>query len=114
MKKELNKKKKLPPIHPGEILRERLLIPHDISPQELATALKVPKEQIKWVCEERADITPDLAARLALYFDSTVEFWLNLQRSYEEEVAKEKTELLKEEIIPYKEKQENFKHAPAH
>jgi plasmid maintenance system antidote protein VapI len=39
--------KKLPPIHPGEILRERLLIPHDISPQELATALKVPKEQIK-------------------------------------------------------------------
>ena len=55
-----------------------------------------------------------LAARLALYFDSTVEFWLNLQRSYEEEVAKEKTELLKEEIIPYKGKQENFKHAPTH
>ncbi|CAG8776152.1 19639_t:CDS:10 [Gigaspora margarita] len=57
-------KKKLPPIHPGEILRERLLVP---------------------LCEERADITPDLATRLALYFDSTVEFWLNLQRSYEEE-----------------------------
>lgn len=113
MKKELNKKK-LPPIHPGEILRERLLIPRDISPQELAAALKVPKEQIKWVCEERADITPDLAARLALYFDSSVEFWLNLQRSYEEEISKEKTELLKEEIIPYKEKQRNFKHAAAH
>ena len=90
------------PIHPGTILREELLIPHNISPQELAAALKVPKEQIKWVCEERADITPDLAARLALYFDSTVEFWLNLQRSYEEEMAREKTELLKEEIIPYK------------
>jgi len=45
------------------------------------------------VCEERADITPDLAARLALYFDSTVEFWLNLQRSYEEEIAKERTQL---------------------
>jgi plasmid maintenance system antidote protein VapI len=66
------------------------------------------------VCEERADITPDLAARLALYFDSSVEFWLNLQRSYEEEISKEKTKLLKEEIIPYKEKQENFKHAAAH
>ncbi|CAH1760966.1 4531_t:CDS:2 [Entrophospora sp. SA101] len=78
-----------------EILRERLLIPRNISPQELAQALKVPKEQ-------RADITPDLAARLALYFDSSVEFWLNLQRSYEEEISKEKTELLKEEIIPYK------------
>ena len=65
------------------------------------------------MCEERADITPDLAARLALYFDSTVEFWLNLQRSYEEEVAKEKTELLKEEIIPYKAKRGNSKYATA-
>jgi plasmid maintenance system antidote protein VapI len=45
-KKELNNKK-LPPIHPGEILRERLLIPRDISPQELAISLKVSKEQIK-------------------------------------------------------------------
>ncbi|CAG8794969.1 3467_t:CDS:2, partial [Dentiscutata erythropus] len=69
-------RKKLSPIHPGEILRERLLVPRDISPQELAAALKVPKEQIKWVCEERADITPDLAARLALYFDSTRKLFL--------------------------------------
>jgi addiction module HigA family antidote len=115
MKKELdNKKKKLPPIHPGEILRERLLIPRDISPQELAHALKIPKEQIKWLCEERGDITPDLAARLALYFDSTVEFWLNLQRSYEEEVAKEKTELLKDEVIPYhRTRRENGRHLRA-
>lgn len=113
MKKE-PKPKKLPPIHPGEILRERLLIPRDISPQELARALKVPKEQVKWVCEERGDITADLAARLALYFDSTVEFWLNLQRSYEEEVARERTKLLKEEIIPYKEKREVRKYAFAH
>ena len=102
------------PIHPGTVLREEILIPRDISPQELATALKVSKEQIKWVCEERADITPDLAARLALYFNSTAEFWLNLQRSYEEELAKEKTELLKEEIIPYKAKRENRKYASAH
>src|ERR1044072_6785319 len=113
MKKQL-KKKKLPPIHPGEILRERLLVPRDISPQELATALKIPKEQVKWVCEERADITPDLAAPPALYFDSTVELWLNLQRSYEEEVAKERAELLKMEIIPHKEKRANSKHASAH
>jgi len=65
------------------------------------------------VCEERADITPDLAARLALYFDSTVEFWLNLQRSYEEEVARERTELLKEEIIPYKAKRGNSRYDAA-
>jgi antitoxin HigA-1 len=46
MRKEL-KRKKLPSIHPGEILREELLIPRNISPQELAQALKVPKEQIQ-------------------------------------------------------------------
>lgn len=99
------------PIHPGTILREEILIPRDISPQELAQAIQVPKEQIKWVCEERADITPDLAARLAFYFDSSVELWLNLQRSYEEELAKAKIEVIKEQITPYKKKTETLKHA---
>ena len=102
---------KLPPIHPGEILRERILIPRDISPQQLAQILKVPKEQIKWVCEERADITPTLAAHLAFHLDSTVDFWLNLQHSYEEELAKEELELLKKEVVPYQTKRENRRHA---
>ncbi|CAI2173151.1 11935_t:CDS:2 [Funneliformis geosporum] len=79
----------------GEILREELLIPRNISPQELATALK-----------ERGDITPDLATRLAIYFDSTVEFWLNIQRSYDKEITEEKLSLLKKEIKPYKENRE--------
>ena len=113
----VSKKKRdftIKPIHPGTILREEILIPRDISPQELAQALKVPKEQIKWVCEERADITLDLAVRLALYFNSTIEFWLNLQRSYEEEVAESKLESLKNKITPYKEKRGRFKYASAH
>jgi len=101
--KKIPNQKKLSPIHPGEILREELLIPHNISPSELATALKVPKEQIQWICEERGDITPDLATRLAIYFDSTVEFWLNLQRSYDREITEEKLIWLKKEIKPYKE-----------
>jgi len=96
-------KKKLPPIHPGEILREELLIPRNISPSELAKVLKVPKEQIQWIYEERGDITPDLATRLSLYFNSSVEFWLNLQRSYDKEIVEEKLTLLKKEIKPYKE-----------
>lgn len=107
-----NKKQKrrfiVKPIHPGTILREEILIPRDISPQELAQSLKVPKEQIKWICEERADITPDLAARLSLYFDTSIELWLNLQRSYEEELAEVSTQSLKKEIIPYK--KEHLKH----
>jgi len=102
MKREA-KNKKLPPIHPGEILREELLIPRNISPQELAQALKVPKEQIQWICEERGDITPNLATRLSIYFNSTIEFWLNLQRSYDREITEEKLTQLKKEIKPYKE-----------
>jgi antitoxin HigA-1 len=96
-------KKKSSSIHPGEILREELLIPRNISPSELAKALKVPKEQIQWIYEERGDITPDLATRLSIYFNSTVEFWLNLQRSFDREVTEEKLTLLKKEIKPYKE-----------
>lgn len=95
------KGKKQSPIHPGEILREELLIPRNISPSELATALKVPKEQIQWIYEERGDITPDLAVRLSLFFDSSVEFWLNIQRSYDKEIIEEKLTLLKKEIKPY-------------
>ncbi|RHZ36072.1 HigA family addiction module antitoxin [endosymbiont GvMRE of Glomus versiforme] len=112
--KTTNKQEKfvVKPIHPGTILREEILIPRDISPQELADALQVSKEQIKWVCEERADITPDLAARLAFYFGSSVELWLNLQLSYEEELAKAKMETIKKQITPYKAKPESLKHAP--
>lgn len=99
--KKTNSPKKLPPIHPGEILREEILIPRNLTPQELAQALKVPKEQIQWICEERADITPDLAIRLSIYFNSTVEIWLNLQRSYDREVVQRNLTTLKKEIKPY-------------
>ena len=97
------------PIHPGTILREEILIPRDISPQELAQALKISKEQIKWVCEERADITPDLAARLSLYFNTTIELWLNLQKSYEEELAEVNIQSLKKEITPYGKEKEHLR-----
>ena len=83
-----------------------LLKPLNISPEELAEAIKVPHEQIRWVYEERADITPDLALRLSIYFDSTTDFWLNLQKSYEKEITERKIELLRKEIQPYKKTQE--------
>ena len=93
---------KLKPIHPGEILREELLIPFNISPEELAHKIQVSKEQIKWICEERGDITSDLAARLALFFGSTPQFWMNMQKSYEEKILAEKISQLKKYIHPYK------------
>lgn len=92
---------KLKPIHPGEILREELLIPLNISPNELASAIKVQKELIEWVCEERADITLDLAVRLSIYFNSTSDFWMNMQKSYENKIFNIKEKELREFIIPY-------------
>lgn len=100
-------RKKLSPIHPGKILREELLIPFNISPEELAQAIQVSKEQIQWICEERGDITSDLAARLALYFDSTPQFWMNMQKSYEEKVLADKTKQLKKQISPYQRNEQN-------
>ena len=94
-------KAKLSPIHPGEILREELLIPLNISPSELAQALHVPKEQIQWIYEERADITPDLAVRLAIYFNSTAQFWMNMQKSYDEKILADKMTDLRKMIHPH-------------
>lgn len=100
-------RKKLSPIHPGEILREELLVPFNISPEELAKQIKLSKEQVKWVCEERADITPDLAVRLALYFGSTPQFWMNMQKSYEEKILSEKMKQLKKQIHPYQKNEQS-------
>ena len=67
------------PIHPGEILREEFLAPLDMSANALALALKVPAPRINDIVREKRAITPDTALRLARYFGTTPEFWLNLQ-----------------------------------
>ncbi|CAH1758680.1 3474_t:CDS:2 [Entrophospora sp. SA101] len=91
----------LPPVHPGEILRDRLLKPLNINPTELAKELKFSEKELKLVCEGKVNVTSDLARRLSIYFDTSVELWLNLQKSYEEELEERKFKLLKKEIKPY-------------
>ena len=61
-------RKKLPPIHPGEILREELLKPYRITSQKLAQEIKVEEEKVKEVVEEKGNIDADLSYRLGLYF----------------------------------------------
>jgi antitoxin HigA-1 len=73
----------LPPIHPGEILREDVLVPLDLSPEALATALRVPVAQITEVLDARGPITADLALRLARYLGTTADFWVRLQATYD-------------------------------
>jgi len=79
----------LPPIHPGEQLREEFLKPLRISAYRLAKDIGVPVTRIQDIVAERRAITGDTALRLARYFDTTPEFWLNMQRDFELESAAE-------------------------
>ena len=74
---------KMRPIHPGEILREEFLVPMEMSAHALAMELHVPGPRINDVVRERRGITPDTALRLARYFGTTPQFWLNLQSSFD-------------------------------
>ncbi len=78
---------KMRPVHPGEVLREEFLTPLGISAHALAMELKVPAPRINEVVRERRAITPDTALRLARYFGTTAQFWLNLQTSYDLKIA---------------------------
>jgi antitoxin HigA-1 len=79
----------LPPIHPGEQLREEFLKPLKITAYRLAKDISVPVTRIQDIVAERRAITGDTALRLARYFSTTAEFWLNMQRDYDLEVAAE-------------------------
>ena len=79
----------LPPIHPGEQLREEFLKPLGLSAPRLAAELKVPPTRIQAIVAERRGITGDTALRLARYFGTSPEFWLNMQRDYDLETAVE-------------------------
>jgi addiction module HigA family antidote len=80
-------KNNMRPIHPGEILREEYLLPLSMSANALAIALRVPAPRINEVVRERRGITTDTALRLARFFDTTPQFWLNLQTSFDLKVA---------------------------
>jgi addiction module HigA family antidote len=71
--------------HPGEVLREEFMIPLGISANALARALDVPPNRITQIIAtaEPRSVTPDSALRLARYFGTTPEFWLNMQAAYD-------------------------------
>jgi len=75
-------KNNLRPIHPGEILREEFLLPLGLSANALSLALRVPATRIHEVVRQRRGVTSDTALRLARYFNTTPQFWLNLQTNF--------------------------------
>ena len=92
---------RLPPIHPGEILREEFLKPLGMSAHQLALRLRVPATRITDIVNEKRGITADTALRLSRYFGTSPKFWLNLQASYELEVAQDHLgDSLNQEVLP--------------
>jgi len=92
--------KRLAPVHPGEILREEFLEPMKISVYTLARIIKVPRSRVNDIVLGRRGITPDTALRLARYFGTTPEFWMNLQTAYALDVARAALPQIESDVHP--------------
>jgi addiction module HigA family antidote len=79
--------RRLPPVHPGEILRDEFLKPMDLSVYALARALGISRPRLNDIVLGRRGVTTDTALRLGRYFGMTPEFWINLQTRYDLDVA---------------------------
>ena len=87
-------------IHPGEIIKEEYLKPLNMSANALAVALRIPAPRINDVIRQKRGVSIDTALRLARYFNTTAQFWMNLQVSYDLKIAKQNMTKIKDEIIP--------------
>jgi addiction module HigA family antidote len=79
--------KKLPPLHPGEVLREEFLVPLGLSPGSLAKAMGVPRTRVERIAAESIGVTADTALRLSKALGTSAQIWLNLQNRYDVEIA---------------------------
>jgi len=79
--------KKLPPLHPGEILREEFLVPLGLSPGALAKAMGVPRTRVERIAAESSGVTANTALRLSKALGTSAHLWLNLQNRYDVETA---------------------------
>ena len=82
--------RKLPPVHPGEILLEEFLSPLGVSQYRLAKETSVPPRRINEIVRGSRSISADTALRLARYFGTSEQFWMNLQARYDLEVEKDR------------------------
>ncbi|MGH9363871.1 MAG: HigA family addiction module antitoxin [Thermoanaerobaculia bacterium] len=81
------KARRLPPVHPGEVLYEDLMKPLGITINRLARDLRVPPTRISEIVNGLRGISADTTLRLARYFGTTPDFWMNLQAAYDLDVA---------------------------
>ncbi|MDR1283116.1 MAG: HigA family addiction module antidote protein [Opitutaceae bacterium] len=79
--------KKIPPMHPGEMIKEDWLADYGLTQYALAKALNIPHSRLTDIIKGRRGITADTALRLARFYGNTPQFWLNLQANYDLQVA---------------------------
>jgi antitoxin HigA-1 len=92
---------RLPPVHPGKVLRHDFLEPLGLSAHALALALRVPANRITSILAGERAVTAETALRLARHFGTSPGFWLNLQKAYELEVAERLAgEQIRKEVAP--------------
>ena len=96
----MSKRQGKKPLHPGEILREQFMVEFGLSINRTARDLRVPVTRIAEIVHERRAITPDTAFRLARYFGTTPEFWMNLQTAYDLDIARAGLPAIAKDVRP--------------
>ncbi|MFZ2297435.1 MAG: addiction module antidote protein, HigA family [Burkholderiales bacterium RIFCSPLOWO2_12_FULL_64_99] len=101
-----------PAVHPGAILRAQFMEPHGLSASGLAIRLHVPAPRVNDIVRERRGISPDSALRLARYFGTAPQYWMDLQTAYDLRVAAELAgEQIRREVAPANDLQGELKAA---
>ncbi len=96
-------KKKMEPVHPGEILTEEFLKPMGLSQNALARGLGVSPRRINEIVQRKRRVTADTALRLARFFEMSAEFWMGLQMDYELDLESDRlADSLKREVKTYR------------
>ena len=95
--------KRLPPVHPGEVLLEEFLKPMGVSQYRLANDISVPPRRINEIVLRKRAVTADTALRLARYFGTSEQFWLNLQSQYDLDVERDRLgDRLEAEVVQFR------------
>jgi addiction module HigA family antidote len=81
------------PVHPGRIIRDDYLEPLELTVKQMADSLKISRQTLTAILNERAGVTPEMALRLSEAFDTSAELWINLQRAYDLALARKKFSL---------------------
>jgi antitoxin HigA-1 len=91
-KSSITTRRRLAPLHPGEILREEFLEQLGLTQYRLAKGIRVPPRRINEIVHGTRAITADTALRLARFFGTSERFWLNLQTAYDLELERDRLE----------------------